>query len=199
MMSRYRSLLLILHGDYRTPTGDMLTKIKSFFTLIRLVCEYEYDNIHRIIRGLPRLKKSEITADLYVGSQYNLVGLQKLKDLGVTAIINMRMHSVYTEAQYEGFHYLHLPTPDNTAPPLDVLIKGAEFADTEVKKGGKVYIHCRQGLGRGPTMAIAYLIKSGLTFDDAFAMVKRVRTFINPRRSQVERLKELEVYYNKNR
>ena len=157
--------------------------------------QYEFDNVYRLITGLPRLKRSQITANLFLGSQYNLVGLRKLKALGVTAIINMRTHSVYSEAQYEGFHYLHLPTPDNTPPPLDVLIKGADFADAEIKNGGKVYIHCRQGLGRGPTMMIAYLIKTGLTYEDAYNMVRKVRTFINPRPGQVARLKELEGYY----
>ena len=173
----------------------MLAKIKSLFTLIVLVGQYQYDNIYRVIAGMPRLKRCQITANLFLGSQYNLVGLRKMKALGITAIINMRMHSVYSEAQYQGFHYLHLPTPDNTPPTMEVLIKGADFADTEIKNGGKVYIHCRQGLGRGPTMTIAYLLKTGLTYDDAYAMVKKIRTFINPRPGQVQRLKELEQYY----
>ena len=56
----------------------------------------------------------------------------------------------------------------------------------------------RQGLGRGPTMTIAYLLKTGLTFRDAFDLVKKVRTFINPRPGQIARLKELEQYYKTN-
>ena len=125
-----------------------------------------------------------------------MVGLRKLKELGVTAIINMRMHSVYSEAQYEGFRYLHLPTPDNTPPPLEVLQRGANFAEKEIKNGGKVYVHCRQGLGRGPTMALAYLLKTGLTLKDALTIVKKARPFINPRSGQLARLAELENFYN---
>jgi Dual specificity phosphatase, catalytic domain len=172
-----------------------LTKIKSLFTLSAIFTQKIYDNVYRVFAGMPTLKRCQITANLFLGSQYNLLGLRKLKALGVTAIINMRMHSVYSEGQYEGFNYLHLPTPDNTPPPIETLIKGADFADQEIKKGGKVYIHCRQGLGRGPTMTIAYLLKTGLTFEDAFTLVKKVRTFINPRPTQIERLKELEQYY----
>ena len=177
----------------------MLSKIKSIITLGVIFSQKVYDNIYRVIAGMPTLKRSQITANLFLGSQYNLVGLRKMKALGITAIINMRMHSVYSEARYDGFHYLHLPTVDNTPPPIDVLIKGADFADAEIKKGGKVYIHCRQGLGRGPTMTLAYLLKTGLTFQDAFNLVKKVRTFINPRPGQIERLKELEVYYQKHK
>ena len=177
----------------------MLEKIKSLFTLVIIFFQKVYDNFYRVIAGMPTLKRCQITADLFLGSQYNLLGLRKLKALGVTAIVNMRMHSVYSEAQYEGFKYLHLPTEDNTPPSLDVLIKGADFVDTEIKNKGKVYIHCRQGLGRGPTMTIAYLLKAGLTFEDAFALVQKVRTFINPRPGQVKRLKELEQYYKENK
>ncbi|MFN0048223.1 MAG: dual specificity protein phosphatase family protein [Cytophagales bacterium] len=141
------------------------------------------------------IRRSQITANLFLGSQYNLIGLQKLKALGITAIINMRIHSVYSEAQHEGIKYLHLPTFDNTPPEQEDLIKGAEFADKEIKNGGKVYIHCRQGLGRGPTMTIAYLLKIGTTFDDAFKLVKKVRPFIDPRPAQITGLRELENYY----
>ncbi len=173
----------------------MLKKIKSLLIVVQILLQRLYDNVYRLIYGLPTLKRSQITADLFLGSQYSLVGLERLRNLGVTAIINMRMHSVYKEAVYKGIKYLHLATPDNTPPPITTLIEGADFADAEIKKGGKVYIHCRQGLGRGPTMAIAYLIRTGLTYDDAYALIKKVRTFIHPRLSQVARLKELEQYY----
>jgi protein-tyrosine phosphatase len=170
-------------------------KLRSVFVGAWLVLDYMVDNVHRVVTGLPRISRSQITAHLFLGSQYNLMGLKKLKAIGVTAIVNMRTHNTYGEATHEGIKYLHLPTTDNTAPPLEVLIKGAEFIDSEIKRGGIVYVHCRQGLGRGPTMAMSYLIKLGMTYEDAFAMVRRVRKFINPQRSQVEKLKELEQYY----
>lgn len=173
----------------------MLKNIKSIFTLIVIFWQKIWDNIYRFFNGIPTLKRSQITANLFLGSQYSLIGMQKLKALGITAIVNMREHPVFEESQYEGFHYLHLSTLDNTPPPLEVLLKGAEFVTNEITSGGKVYIHCRQGLGRGPTMTIAYLISTGLTFEDAFKLVKEVRTFINPRPSQIQRLKELERYY----
>jgi protein-tyrosine phosphatase len=174
----------------------MLKKLKSVFIGIGLFFDFEYDNIYRFIAGMPRLKRSQVTAHLFLGSQYNLLGLKKLKALGVTAIVNMRMHKTYGSAKYEGIKYLHLPTVDNTPPPLEVLIKGADFIDDEIKHKGIVYVHCRQGLGRGPTMAMAYLVKIGMTYDDAYALVRSVRVFINPRPGQIKRLKELEAHYN---
>lgn len=173
----------------------MFRKIKSLVIGAGLVADYIYDNIHRVIVGIPRLKRSQITAHLFLGSQYNLIGLKKLKALGITAIVNMRVHDSYQEAVYEGIKYLHLPTVDNTPPPMEVLIKGADFIDAEIKNKGIVYVHCRQGLGRGPTMAMAYLIKLGMTYEDAYAMIRKVRIFINPRPGQIKRLRELQHYY----
>ncbi|HEY8780766.1 MAG TPA: dual specificity protein phosphatase [Mucilaginibacter sp.] len=173
----------------------MLKKIKRIFIGVWLVSDYIYDNIYRLIAGMPRLSRCQVTAHLFIGSQYNLLGLKKLKALGVTAIVNMRMHNTYNEAVHEGIKYLHLPTVDNSPPPLDVLVKGADFIDEEIRNKGIVYVHCRQGLGRGPTMAMAYLIKLSMTYKEAYDMVRKVRIFINPRPGQVKRLKELEVYY----
>ncbi|MBA3551153.1 dual specificity protein phosphatase family protein, partial [Patescibacteria group bacterium] len=59
--------------------------------------------------------------------------------------------------------------------------------------GGKVYIHCRFGEGRGPTMAIAYLISTGLTLEHAIELVKKVRIFIRPTVVQIEQLKKFET------
>ena len=173
----------------------MISRIRSIYAVIVIFFQLMADNLHRYIHGIPNLKRCQITADLFLGSQYTKAGLKKLKALGITAIVNMRMHDVYEKARYEGIKYLHLPTVDNTPPPLAILIEGATFIDNEIKNKGKVYVHCRQGLGRGPTMALAYLIKSGLTYNDAFALIKRVRTFISPRPGQITRLKELEAYY----
>jgi protein-tyrosine phosphatase len=177
----------------------MITKLRSWLRLLVIFTQMTWDNVYRFFYGIPLLKRSQITANLFLGSQYSLVGLKKLKALGVTAIVNMREHPIFRESQYEGFHYLHLPTVDNTAPALQTLIGGAAFVDQKIQAGGKVYIHCRQGLGRGPTMCIAYLISTGLTYDDAFGLVKKVRTFIDPRPSQIQRLRELEKYYTDNK
>src|SRR5579863_6591383 len=109
----------------------MLKKIKKVLIGTVLVGDYIYDNIYRLTAGMPRLSRCQVTAHLFIGSQYNLLGLKKLKALGVTAIVNMRLHNTYNEAVHEGIKYLHLPTVDNTPPPLDVLVKGADFIDEE--------------------------------------------------------------------
>ena len=173
----------------------MLKKIKSHWIIFVILLQKLLDILHQSIMGIPTIKRSQISANLYLGGQYNLMGLNKLRQMGITAIVSMREKSIYEEAHYEGFKFLHLPTADDTPPTMKDLIRGGKFVDTEIERKGKVYIHCRQGLGRGPSMAIAYLLKIGTTYEDAFALVKSVRPFIHPTPSQIERLKELESYY----
>ena len=173
----------------------MFKNIKSHRKVFVILLQKMFDILHQVIMGIPSLKRSQISANLYLGGQYNLKGLDKLKQMGITAIVSMREKSIYEEAHYEGFKFLQLPTADNTPPKMEDLIKGVDFIDSEISRNGKVYIHCRQGIGRGPSMAIAYLLKLGITFNDAFALVKRVRPFINPTPQQISRLQELEGYY----
>jgi len=175
----------------------MFKKIKSRWIILVILIQKLLDILHQFIMGIPSLKRCQISKHIYLGGQYNLTGLKKLKQMGITAIVSMREDSIYNEAHIEGFKFLHLPTADNTPPTIDDLIKGTEFIDAEINRDGKVYIHCRQGLGRGPSMVIAYLLKMGTTFDDAFALVKSVRPFINPTQLQIQRLKELEIYFKK--
>ena len=171
----------------------MFQKIKSLTVIFIVQVQKIFDNGYRYLFGIPTLKRSKITANLYLGGQYNIRGLKKLKKMGITAIVNMRTSSIYAEAKYEGIKYLHLPTIDQTPPALEDLIKGAAFIEEEINNNGKVYIHCHHGQGRGPSMAIAYLIKKGATFEDAFSLVKSVRTFIKPTPGQTNRLKEFET------
>jgi dual specificity MAP kinase phosphatase len=173
----------------------MFKTIKSHWIIFVILLEKLLDILHQSIMGIPSLKRCQISAHIYLGGQYNLNGLKKLKLMGITAIVSMREDSIYNEAHFEGFKFLHLPTIDNTPPKMDDLIKGTEFIEAEINNNGKVYIHCRQGLGRGPSMVIAYLLKMGTTFDDAFALVKSVRPFIHPTPKQIQRLKELEIYF----
>jgi len=175
----------------------MFKTIKSHWIILVILIQKMLDILHQLLMGIPSLKRCQISAHIYLGGQYNINGLKKLKLMGITAIVSMREDSIYNEAYFEGFKFLHLPTPDNTPPKMNDLINGTEFIDAEINRNGKVYIHCRQGLGRGPSMVIAYLLKIGTTFEDAFALVKSVRPFINPTPLQIQRLKELETYFKK--
>ncbi len=165
--------------------------VGSFFRKIAIQIQRMGDHLWRKLFGLPQVRRSMITPQLYLGGQYGFRGIEQMKTNGITAIVSMRETSPEAE-QLTEFKVLHLPTKDRSAPKLVDLQKGAEFISEEIKKGGKVYVHCRYGEGRGASMAIAYLIFSGMTYSDAYELVLNVRTFIKPTPAQVARLKEFE-------
>lgn len=158
------------------------------------------DTSHRLILGYPTVKRSQITENIFLGGQYNRRGLRKLKEMGISAIVNMQIKpALDCQTNHTTIHYLHLPTIDNTPSRLKDLVTGTEFIEQELAQGGKVYIHCRQGIGRAPSMLIAYLLKNGSTYEEAYWFVKKVRVFISLKTNQVARLKELEIYYKMDR
>lgn len=171
-----------------------MDKIRSLLVLLVITIDRVIDHIYRLTTGLPQARRSLITSHLYLGGQYSLEAFTRLQRLGVTGIVNMRMHSVHKDIKdTKDIRILNLPTPDRHAPSQVDLKKGVEFIKDEVSKGGKVYIHCKFGEGRGPTMALAYLMSTGLTYTDAFNLVKKVRTFINPTKAQIDALKKFEL------
>ena len=41
--------------------------------------------------------------------------------------------------------------------------------------GGKVFVHCREGVGRAPTVAAAFLVSQGVPLEQALAQVRKGR------------------------
>ncbi len=159
-------------------------------TLISL--QRSFDHTYRRIVGVPTLRFSEITPQLYLGGQYSSRGFGILRRRGITAIVSMRTQARKNLPDLGEVRFLHLPTPDLHPPVLSDLEKGAEFIAQELSRGGKVYVHCHYGEGRGPSMIAAYLMYTGLTFEDALKQIRSVRGFIGLTQPQVDRLLEFE-------
>jgi len=142
------------------------------------------------ITGIPILRHSLVTSQLYVGPQFNRYGLQHLKKANVQAVVNLRKE--YDDAEHGLLldEYCYLPTKDDDAPTIEQLKQGVGFIRQQQSAGKKVYVHCGGGIGRAPTMAAAYLISEGYSLEDAIIMIKKVRPFINITPSQMEKLKE---------
>ena len=149
------------------------------------------DTLHRRTVGAPLWQLSRLKPNLLLGGQhYYRRGHDRLLDYGVTAIVNMRAEHGGRANGGAGINELRLATRDNTPPSLDDLRRGVDFIRGELRRGGKVYIHCAVGCGRAPTMAAAYLISTGDTPESALERIRRVRPFINPTRRQVGVLDE---------
>lgn len=152
---------------------------------IRLTLLEAQDQFRRIFFGAPTLAYSQITPQLMVGGQHYRHGLRELAQRGVTAVVNMRGEHDDRLGGVALEHYLHLPTKDGHPPSLEHLRLGVEFIRTHIDAGGKVYIHCWEGVGRAPTMAAAYLASTGMTPEAAWETIRAARPFIRPHPHQI--------------
>ncbi|NLE45300.1 MAG: dual specificity protein phosphatase family protein [Chloroflexi bacterium] len=148
------------------------------------------DHAVRIITGAPLRHLTEITPHLYVGGQYRKRGWCRLAARGITAVVNLRTEFDDSEKGIAPASYLYLPTVDDTPPSLNQLAEGVAFIRREVGRGGAVYIHCGAGVGRAPTLAAAYLVSTGLTPDQAWALIQSRRPFVRPKPEQVEQIED---------
>ncbi|MDP3685695.1 MAG: dual specificity protein phosphatase family protein [bacterium] len=115
---------------------------------------------------------------------------EKLAELGATADLDLEEERQELPPHVSA--YLWLPVRDHAAPSREQLSLGAAFIDAVAKQGGRVYVHCRVGLGRSPTMAAAYFITQGMTTDGAIARVQQGRPEAHPEPVQVDALRAFE-------
>jgi hypothetical protein len=164
--------------------GPLLTALEGF------------EQSTRLLTGAPTRRFSQITPNLHVGGQHNSRGWGQLSGRGVTAVVSLRGEIDDREQGVAPPRYLYLPTVDNHAPTLEDLKVGVDFISGELQNGGGVYIHCWEGVGRAPTMAVAYLVSTGLTTKEAWEKVRQIRPFIRPVESQIDQIERFAAACN---
>jgi hypothetical protein len=151
------------------------------------------------VTGVPLLKFSQVTPQLYVGPQFTAPGKRLLEQQGINGCVNLRIERDDAQFGLALPRYLYLPTIDDDAPSVEHMEQGVAFIREVISGGGKVYIHCAAGVGRAPSMAAAYLMAEGLTLDEALSKIRKVRPFIYITPPQMERLQRLDEYYRQQR
>lgn len=112
---------------------------------------------------------------------------ERLKQLGVTGVVNMCEEYAGPQAAYEtlGIEQLWLPTTDFQHPTPEMVEQGAEFIERHKRKGGQTYVHCKAGRARSATIVLWWLVRyGGMTPEAAQAKLLEVRSHVNPRVNQ---------------
>ena len=66
--------------------------------------------------------------------------------------------------------------PEDYAPiPITKLKLVSRIVDDDISQGRKVFLHCKAGIGRSPTCAVAYLVHCGTALSEAKEMVQGKR------------------------
>lgn len=150
--------------------------------------------VYRWVTGHPSRRYSAILPQLWVGGQQFRRGVNDMRKNGITAIVNMRTapDDAAMKRLMQEVHYLWLPTTDHTPPTFDAIQAGVRFIQQEIDDGGTVYVHCRAGVGRAPTLVACYLVSKGMTPNEAWRAIRARRPFIYPTAPQ---LQQVELYY----
>lgn len=93
--------------------------------------------------------------------------------------------------------YLWLPVKDHTAPSLYQFTMGVSCIANAVKIKNKIYVHCKNGHGRAPTLVAAYFITQGMSTKEAIAFLKSKRAGVHLMPSQINALKKFRAVYFK--
>ncbi len=138
---------------------------------------------------------SQISDDILVGTNMCCESHfdEALLRAGVQADISLEAEKVDHPTGIK--YFLWLPTIDHTAPSLDALALGVQKLRFCVSRGIKVYVHCKNGHGRAPTLVAAYYISTGLSAKAACKFVQKRRPEIHVEPIQMARLEEFAKAY----
>jgi len=126
---------------------------------------------------------SRITDSLYVGTTPGQQDFQRLHDLGVRLVINMRLLLGEPPSRaLPNMRYVRLRTFDNPLLPIpaSALVRGTRTALAVIAEGGGVYTHCSRGRHRSVAMAAAILIAQGLPPESAMQIIRERRAVADP-------------------
>lgn len=145
---------------------------------------------------------SKITENVYIGSDLCkggvcLIHAEEFKKLGIGFELNLSYEENELPPKDMEIGYLWLPVVDGYAPSKTQLAIGTSAIHEAVKSGKKVYVHCKNGHGRSPTMVAAYLIRyQGYILEDAIELIKEKRQEVHIEDTQIEALKRFSAYGN---
>lgn len=88
-------------------------------------------------------------------------------------------------------YFIWLPVADHKAPTQKQLLIGAKLIKDFVDNKIKVYVHCKRGHGRSPTLIAAYFILEGISFKNAIRKIREKRD-IHQTIGQLNALKKFE-------
>lgn len=150
-------------------------------------------------RSHERVQYSRITPYIFIGTNLCCFAhASALERIGASVDIDLEYE--HPTAERPGMDMaLYLPTRDHRAPTLDKLIVGTALIDTAVKAGKRVYVHCKNGHGRAPTLVAAYLMATGMARKQAVAFIKARRPVVHLNGAQSSALARFAHYLHSRR
>ncbi|KAF6148841.1 hypothetical protein GIB67_014212 [Kingdonia uniflora] len=124
---------------------------------------------------------SKVADHIYLGGEAVARNRDILRQNGITHVLNcvgfVCPEYFKSDLVYKTLWLQDSPSEDITSILYDVF----DYFEDVREQGGKVLVHCCQGVSRSTSLVIAYLMwREGQSFDDAFQYVKAARGIANP-------------------
>ena len=138
---------------------------------------------------------NKITEYIYLGTSKCCQGhFQKsLIKKGIKADISLEREELDKPIGVQ--YFLWLPVTDKKPPSQKQLLIGAKTIKECVDNKIKVYVHCKRGHGRSPTLVAAYFILEGSSYKEAIKKIRQKRK-IHLTQEQITALKKFKKNQN---
>jgi protein-tyrosine phosphatase len=135
---------------------------------------------------------SKVTDSLYISGYVFAMNLARLRAARITHIVNMAYE--YQDAFPSDFTYLHIPAKDTLSERLGSTFQEiATFVANATALGGRILIHCQEGISRSATAVLACLIiNEHMTLGAAFGLLKSAKGDVEPNVRFLKELRKLE-------
>jgi len=136
---------------------------------------------------------SFLNPNLGVGGACNVEGIA---NYGIKSILDLREESMDNPEQIKklGINYLRIQISDRGIPSIQDTMMAVEWIKSKLSDNDKVFIHCTLGRGRGPLLAVLYLIYQGTEKIEAIKNVKKIRRYSYLNSKQLEFITEFQNY-----
>lgn len=133
---------------------------------------------------LPSNALDEVFAGIYIGEESAARDLKSLRKNGITHVLNAakgkdRYHVNTNQDFYKAdkIKFMSIEATDTMNFKLyNFFDETSEFISQGLAAGGKVLVHCREGVSRSATVVLAYLmLKEGMSAQDAVRTVRNSR------------------------
>lgn len=141
---------------------------------------------------------NKIIDHLYISDFSSACDINKLHENGITHIITIipGVGPMYPNE----FTYFIIDIVDRPYSDIEIYFDDTnDFIENAINNNGNVLIHCKKGISRSATIAIAYLIKKkGYTLSTALQQMKEARNCINPNKGFMKQLHNYELKQQNN-
>ncbi|HEX8969322.1 MAG TPA: dual specificity protein phosphatase [Chloroflexota bacterium] len=148
-----------------------------------------------------QLNYSAVTPQLAVGGAFKTRQIKRLRQRGITAVVDCRLEAQdnVDALKQAGIEFLHLPTLDRHGFTFEQMRQGVEWVLAHLEGGGRAFLHCEHGVGRGPLMTCAVLVGQGYGAPEALRMVRAARWQALPNDRQLAALLGFEQAWRQQR